>query len=192
MWLYLRIEPVVISSRANTGPAYRQTPVLFEPAKLVQLLPEGLEVNETSLNIKPGKCSCVQVAVYNGADHGITLKRRTSLGVLQEVKSVTAADVSLSECSIRTGQQHLREHEPQGRTRPTPSGQQGGESKNHLPAVEFSGLNQDQRIIAETMLREEYESFSSSEEGIGCIPDLEMEINLKDSQPVQKKYTSIP
>ena len=43
--------------------------------------------------------------------------------------------------------------------------------------------------LAETMLREEYES---SEQDIGCIPDLEMEINLKDSQPVQKKYTSIP
>ena len=42
------------------------------------------------------------------------------------------------------------------------------------------------------MLKEEYESFSSSEEDIGCIPDLEMEINLKDSQPVQNKYTSIP
>ena len=42
------------------------------------------------------------------------------------------------------------------------------------------------------MLREEYESFSSSERDIGCIPDLEMEINLKNSQPVQKKYTSIP
>ena len=135
---------VAVSCRANTGPVYKQTPVLFEPDKLVQLLPEGLEVNETLLNIKPGKSSRVQVAVYNGTDHDITLKSRTSLGVL------------------------------------------------HLPAVDLSGLNQDQRIVAETMLREEYESFSSSEEDIGCIPDLEMEINLKDSKAVQKKYTSIP
>ena len=42
------------------------------------------------------------------------------------------------------------------------------------------------------MLREECESFSSNEDDIGCIPDLEMDINLKDNQPVQKKYTSIP
>ena len=27
---------------------------------------------------------------------------------------------------------------------------------------------------------------------IGCIPDLEMEINLKNQKPVQKKYTSVP
>lgn len=31
-----------------------------------------------------------------------------------------------------------------------------------------------------------------SKEGIGCIPDLEVEKNLKDHQPVQKKYTSVP
>ena len=42
------------------------------------------------------------------------------------------------------------------------------------------------------MLREVYASFASSEKDIGCIPDLEMEINLKDHQPVQTKYTSVP
>ena len=42
------------------------------------------------------------------------------------------------------------------------------------------------------MLREEYEPFAFSDKDIGCIPDLEMEINLKDHQPVQKKYTSVP
>ena len=42
------------------------------------------------------------------------------------------------------------------------------------------------------MLREEYKSFAFSDEDIGCIPYLEMEINLKDLQPVQKKYTSVP
>ena len=62
----------------------------------------------------------------------------------------------------------------------------------HIDAGYSLGLNHDQRIVAETMLREEYESFSSSEQDIGCIPDLEMKINLKDRQPVQKKYTSIP
>jgi len=46
--------------------------------------------------------------------------------------------------------------------------------------LDLSGLGQDQRTAAETMLREEYESFAFGEEDIGCIPDLEMEINLKD------------
>lgn len=46
---------VAVSCRANTGPVHRQTPVLFEPDKLAQLLPEGLKVNETLLNIKQEK-----------------------------------------------------------------------------------------------------------------------------------------
>ena len=63
---------------------------------------------------------------------------------------------------------------------------------NPLPAVDLSGLNQYQRTVAEALSREEYESFTFSVEDIGCIPDLEMEINLKDHQPVQKKYISVP
>ena len=91
---------VTVRCHANTGPVNTQTPVLFEPDKLAQL-PEGLEINETLLNLKPGKTSKVQVAVCNGTGHDIVLKSRTSLGVLQAVKSVTAADVRLSECKTQ-------------------------------------------------------------------------------------------
>ena len=63
---------------------------------------------------------------------------------------------------------------------------------NPLPAVDLSGLKRDKRTVAEAMLMAEYESCALSEEHIGCIPDLEMEINLKDHQPVQKNYTSVP
>ena len=182
---------VVVSCRANTGPVNKQTPVLFEPNELVQL-PEGLELNETLLNIKPGKTSKVQIVVHSGTDHDIVLRSRTSLGVLQAVKSVTPADVRLSECIIQNDHEHVETAEPQGSRRSTLPKQQEIGSKNPLPAVDLSGLDHDQRIAVETMLREECESFSSNEEDIGCIPDLEMEINLKDNQPVQKKYTSIP
>lgn len=120
------------------------------------------------------------------------LRGRTSLGVLQAVKSVTPADVRLSECRIQNDLEHVETAEPQGSRRPTLPKQQGKGGENPLPAVDLSGLGHDQRIAAETMLREECESFSSNEDDIGCIPDLEMEINLKDNQPVQKKYTSIP
>ena len=39
---------------------------------------------------------------------------------------------------------------------------------------------------------EEREAFGTSEDDIGCIPDLKMEINLVDKRPVQKNYTAIP
>ena len=114
---------IAVSYSANTGPVNKQTPVLFEPDKLAQL-PEGLEVNETLLNIKPEKTSKVQVAVYNGTDHDVVLKSRTSLGVLQAVKSVTAADVRLSECGTLCDHHHLEEYEPQKSTKSTLPGQQ--------------------------------------------------------------------
>ena len=105
---------------------------------------------------------------------------------------MTAADVSLSECKTQNDHQHFEKTELQGSRRSTLPKQQEKGSKNPLPAVDLSGLDHDQRIAAEAMLKEECESFSSNEEDIGCIPDLEKEINLKDNQPVQKKYTSIP
>ena len=179
---------LVVSCRVNTGPVNKHTPVLFEPNELIQL-PEGLEVNETLLNIKPGKTFKLQIVVHNGTDHDIVLRSRTSLGVLQAVKSVTPADVRLSECRIQNDHEHVETAEPQGSRRSTLPKQQEIRSENPLPAVDLSGLDHDQQIAAETMLRAECESLSSSEEDIGCIPDLEIEINLKDNQPVQKKYT---
>lgn len=74
---------------------------------------------------------------------------------------------------------------------PIPKQQSEG-GLNPLPAVDLSGLNQYQRTVAEAMLREEYEFFAFNDEDIGCIPDLEMEINVKDRQLVQKKYISVP
>ena len=109
---------VVVSCRANTGPVNKQTPVLFRPNELVQL-PEGFEVNETLLNIKPGKTAKVQIVVYNVIDHDIVLKTRTSLGVLQAVKSVTAADARLSGCRTQNDHQHFERTEPQESRRST-------------------------------------------------------------------------
>ena len=134
----------------------------------------------------------MQIAVCNGTDHDIVLNGRTTLGVLQAVKSVTEADVRLSGCRTSSEDQHLEQHESQESTTLNIPGKQDRQGINPLPAVDLSGLNHDQQILAETMLSEDCELFSSSEQDIGCIPDLEKEIYLKDSQPVQKKYTSIP
>ena len=59
--------------------------------------PDGFEVNETLLTIKPGNMSKVKTALHNGTDHDIMLKNRTTLGFLQAVKSVTPAEVRLAE-----------------------------------------------------------------------------------------------
>ena len=143
-----------------------------------------------SLNITPGKTSRVKVAVYNGTNHDIVLKNRTMLGCLQSVKSVTAADVRLTD-KEEQGSNEQPEEERFHESPPIPQQQSEG-GLNPLPADDLSALNQCERTVAEVMLREEYESFGFSDEDIGCIPDLEMEVHLKDHQPVQKKYTSVP
>ena len=42
------------------------------------------------------------------------------------------------------------------------------------------------------MLEEEAESFSQTDDDVGCAEELQVDINLTDSVPVQKRYNSIP
>ena len=42
------------------------------------------------------------------------------------------------------------------------------------------------------MLQEEADAFARDENEVGCIDNLELEINLSDDQPVGKNYVSIP
>ena len=42
------------------------------------------------------------------------------------------------------------------------------------------------------MLKEEAASFAKNDDDIGCIEDLQMDIDLSDGTPVQKNYVSIP
>ena len=132
----------------------------------------------------------MKVAVYNGTDHNSVPKNRTMLGCLQAVKLVTAEEVRLTDTETR-GNYESPEEEQLHEALTIPL-QQSKEGLNPLSAFELSGFNQRQRTVAEAMLREEYESVAFSDEDIVCIPDLEMKINLKAHQPVQKKYVSVP
>ena len=60
-----------------------------------------------------------------------------------------------------------------------------------LPEFDLSHLTTEQRQLAESMLRDEAESFSVEDE-VGCIPDLQMKLNLKDPTPVQRRYNTVP
>ena len=135
---------IAVSCRANTGPVNQQTPVFFYSNQLAHL-PEGLELYETLLYMKPGKTSRVQIAVYDGTDHDIVLNGSTALGVLQAVKSVTEADVRLSVCRSSCEHQHLEQHESQESTTLDIPGKQDKKGINPLTAADLSGLNHDHR-----------------------------------------------
>ena len=47
------------------------------------------------------------------------------------------------------------------------------------------------RAIVKALLREEAGAFARDENDIGCVESLELDIKLKDEQPVQRAYVSI-
>ena len=42
------------------------------------------------------------------------------------------------------------------------------------------------------MLRQEAGAFARNDDDVGCVENLELDIRLKEDQPVQKNYISIP
>ena len=66
------------------------------------------------------------------------------------------------------------------------------ESDNWLPPVDLTHLEPEQRVVVEKMPIEENVAFARDDNDIGSAEDLQMEINLMDTVPVQHTYTSIP
>ena len=62
----------------------------------------------------------------------------------------------------------------------------------HLKDIDISALTVEQRRAASKLLIEQADAFTSSEGDIGCIHDLKMNINLKDTTSVQRNYVLIP
>lgn len=134
--------------------------------------------------MKPGKTSRLPIAVYSGTDHNIVLEGCTTLQVLQAVKSVMREqmfDWLHAEPRVNVNVSRTMNH----RNQPSQTFLGSETNKAWTPFQQLTAVwNYDQQIVAETC--------SSSEQEIHCIPNLEMEISLKENQQVQKKYKSIP
>ena len=87
----LKGQSTKIHCRANYIAAEPRTPVIFEPNTL--LLPEGIEITESLFNLKRGSSHQLNLEVHNVTNQDIVLPRRTPLGSLQLVKSVTPIEV---------------------------------------------------------------------------------------------------
>ena len=66
------------------------------------------------------------------------------------------------------------------------------ESDNWLPPADLTHLEPEQRAVVEKMLIEGNAAFARDDNDIGSAEDLQMKINLMDTVPVQRTYTSIP
>ena len=98
-----RKTTVGIKCRANTGPVEKRIPVFFEPSS-EQAWPSSLQITEELLTIPHGSSCRVKINVSNTSNHEITFNKRTVLGTLQLVKSVTPQEVRLKDVDLRKTQ----------------------------------------------------------------------------------------
>ena len=142
-----------------------------------------------------GGSTCrVNIRVDNPTKHYITLKGRTMLGHLQQVKSVTPLEEKLKEENSFS----IHVEESRNVDMPEICANEGSyttceeQSRSCIPDIDNEDLTEEQRLIVRKMLVEEAEAFSKTVDDVGRAEELQVDINLTDSVPVQRKYTAIP
>ena len=186
-------QTMMVPCHVCCGPLERRTPVLFEPTP-DSTWPADLEVSEQLLTLLRGVPNRVNIAVHNPTKHDVGLGRRTILGGLQLIKSVTPLEVARKDTS-----QSETENEGCSEKHPQESGigeinneQRTDNAPLKTSAVKLGDLTDSQRKIAMEMLTEEAESFAQNDDDVGCIEGLQINLELSDTTPVQKTYASIP
>lgn len=180
-------KSVKVSCRVNTGPLDKPTPVLFEADENGQW-PSGLQVSDTLLTAMAGKSCRVQVEVKNTTKHDIVLRNRTALGRLQLIQSVTPVEVKLKADNVEKSPQKLNEDIKI----PNNNGFQTRNWPKHLDGADLGDLNTERRTAATQLLIEEADAFAIDDDDVGCITELQMDIKLNDTTPVQKNYVAVP
>lgn len=186
-------QTVFAACRVNTGPVEKTIPVLFEPDE-EKPWPVGLEAEERILKINQGATHRVNVVVKN-TRHDIVLSKRTVLGQLQLVRSVTPVEVKRREATD-TGPNSSYQEPVAGKTEEVTKESDGRRvqpDERDVPEVALGKhLTETQRELVRNLLRSEADTFSKNDEDLGTIEDLEMEIQLSDHNPVQKTYVYVP
>ena len=191
-------QSVLVLCRATIDPVGK-IPVLFE-LDPDSSCPSGLEIPETQLTVAGASTRRVNIRVDNLSKHDV-LKGGTVLGRLQQVKSVTPLEVKLKETPVPTAD---------GPSTVDTSGESGSSSNcctekrkevegfeikqppcSYIPSIDTDKLSEEQKTTVMKML-EEAESFSQTDHDVGQAEELQVDINLTDSVPVQKRYNSIP
>ena len=172
-----------ISCRINDGPIASEIPVVFQPEENPDF-PNGLVVSESLFSLKPGKKSVVKFQVQNISNHDIVLPKRTVLGGIQLVQSVTPLDVKLKENSLSS--------EPNRNVSVKGEIVVDEDIPSHIKQIKLDGLTESQKRSALKLLCEEQSSFSKNDDDISTVPTLKLNITLTDNIPVQKNYVPVP
>ena len=168
VWVKCRLPP-------NLDPSVSL--VLFEPDESNVHL-QQLDVGEGLLEIQNEKNPYLAVPVGNHMKHDITLPRKSAIGSVQPIKKIIETDSPGKDTRV-----HSVTTSPADASPSLPQWE---------PPVDISHLNEEQQKVAREMLYEESAAFARDANDIGCIPSLQMALNLKDNIPVQRAYSSIP
>ena len=139
---------------------------------------------------KGSKCR-IAIEIKNTSNHSITLKARTVLGRLSLVSSVIPMGVKLRQQAEPSLEVKKGNNCNVSNYANAISIDQRSEDE-FMKQFDFGDLTESQTILAKNMLLAERESFSINDDDIGCAKGLQMKINLHDTTPVQKQYTSMP
>ena len=174
---------IVVNSIIHGKVHQNSVHALFTPSIEQEIT--GLRVQETLVSIKPGSISRVKIVVSNCSSKDHILPKGTQLGMLETVRSV----VTLGHTTL------MKESEKVVNTTEGSSLQEDNtERVKWEPEIDLncSGLTSEQEEKVRTLLREECDAFSKDDQDVGCVPDLQMKIELIDNQPVQSSYNAVP
>ncbi|XP_073805423.1 uncharacterized protein [Danio rerio] len=156
--------------------------ILFESNVDNQQL-ERLDIGDGLLEVCGRQRPFINIPIGNHTSYDITLPRRMTIGSIQPIKKIVETDQITEPVHVRVDSAEI---------------QGGTDSKNITvsdhwdPSVDLSHLTEKQQRIAKRMLYEESGAFARNDEDVGCVPSLQMPINLIDNIPVQRAYCSVP
>lgn len=120
--------------------------------------------------------------MQNSTAHDIILTGKIAVGTVQPVASV---------CPLSTSS---NTHSPDQVSSIEVEHPKDWEVDTDLwdPPIDLSHLEDDKRQIVREMLWEESGCFSRNDSDVGCIEKLQLQISLKDQEPVACTYMSVP
>ena len=189
-------ESVKVTARAHPRTSQKKD-MIFEPLKDLAS-PDGVVPHEMLVKIPPASSCRLSVIVTNTTEHDITLPARTSIGTLQDIKSIFKGNILDTQPQMES--QQPNHAQVTSINAPTPQSSEVQSSYNYddgpppawIPPFDLEELDSQQKHAALQMLQDQSGSFAKDDHDAGCIPDLQMQIRLTDNIPVQRTYQSIP
>ena len=126
-------------------------------------------MNQSLHTLKRGSSSKLGTKVHNSSNHHIRIPRRTLLGHVELVRSVTPFEVELKQGAEAAVEQ-------EGTSANTKSyclrmGQNLVNDDCYVPPADLGHLTDEQKSIAVQMLKDESESFAKDDDDLGCAED---------------------